>query len=205
MIRITHRVFSVGFVATLFLLPLSALAQVTTGNVTGRVADTSGGVVPGASVVLISEVHGNRLAPVKTNNSGDYTFADITADRYTVEVTAPGVQDHSGNRYRGYWRRSRGRTADHAPGRRNQRNGFRNRRSDARTDPRAVSALTLSSKLRSKSCRSVTRTSRMPWPLLRAWTVPSRLGAPHCRKQHHDERHLSHGHRQQRPDAEHEH
>ena len=92
MTRITRRIFSVGLVTALLLLPLSAPAQVTTGNVTGRVADPSGGVVPGASVTLVSEVHGNRLAPVKTNGSGDYTFADITPDTYTVEVTAPAFK-----------------------------------------------------------------------------------------------------------------
>jgi len=92
MIRVKHSIFFVSLVAAMLLLPLTAPAQVTTGNVTGRVADASGGVVPGASVVLISEVHGNRIAPVKTNSSGDYTFADITADRYTVEVSAPAFK-----------------------------------------------------------------------------------------------------------------
>ena len=92
MIRKTFSVFFAGLIAALLLLPLSAPAQVTTGNVTGRVVDSSGGVVPGASVVLVSEVHGNRLAPVKTNSNGDYVFADITADTYTVEVTAPAFK-----------------------------------------------------------------------------------------------------------------
>jgi hypothetical protein len=91
MTRKTFSIFSAGLVAAL-LLPLSALAQVTTGNVTGRVVDSSGGVIPGAVVTLVSEVHGNRLAPVKTNNSGDYTFPDITPDTYTVEVTAPAFK-----------------------------------------------------------------------------------------------------------------
>ncbi|HVW09433.1 MAG TPA: TonB-dependent receptor [Bryobacteraceae bacterium] len=74
------------------MLPISALAQVTTGNITGRVADASGGVIPGAKVVIISEVHGNRSAPVQTNGSGDYVFADVTPDRYTIEVTAPSFK-----------------------------------------------------------------------------------------------------------------
>src|SRR6202167_6014426 len=91
MTRKTFSIFSAGLVAAL-LLPRAALAQVTTGNVTGRVVDSSGGVVPGASVTLVSEVHGNRLAPVKTNSNGDYTFADITPDTYTVEVTAPAFK-----------------------------------------------------------------------------------------------------------------
>ena len=79
MIRTIQRIFFVCLVAALFLLPFSAPAQVTTGNVTGRVVDSSGGVIPGAQVTLVSEVHGNRLAPVKTNGSGDYMFAGCHA------------------------------------------------------------------------------------------------------------------------------
>src|ERR1017187_5981635 len=45
MIRVPSSTFSVGLVVTLFLLALSASAQVTTGNVTGRVVDSSGGVI----------------------------------------------------------------------------------------------------------------------------------------------------------------
>ena len=92
MIRRNHRIFWAGLVAALSLLPLTAVAQVVTGNVTGRVVDPSGAVIVGANVVLISEVHGNRLAPEKTNKEGIYTFADITADTYTIEVTAPAFK-----------------------------------------------------------------------------------------------------------------
>ena len=88
---ITRSIFS-GLIGALFLLSLSAPAQVTTGNVTGRVIDSSGSVVPGAHVVLISEVHGNRSATITANGSGDYVFPDITPDTYTVEVTAPAFK-----------------------------------------------------------------------------------------------------------------
>ncbi|MGO9256668.1 MAG: carboxypeptidase regulatory-like domain-containing protein [Bryobacteraceae bacterium] len=87
MIRSTLRRIA-GVVAALFLLAPLALAQVTTGTVTGRVVDSSGGVIPGVNVTLISEVHGNKSAPVSTNREGDYVFPDITADTYTVEVRA---------------------------------------------------------------------------------------------------------------------
>ena len=87
--RITHGVLAC-LAAALFVLP--ALAQVTTGNLTGRVLDSSGGVIPNAHVVLISEEHGTRSATVNTNGSGDYVFPNITADTYTVEVTAPAFK-----------------------------------------------------------------------------------------------------------------
>ena len=124
-----------ALVAAMFLLAPLALAQVTTGNVTGRVVDSTGGVIPGANVVLVSEVHGNRIAPVKTNKEGDYTFADITADTYTIEVTAPAFKTARVKGIQVTRRRSRRRPAHHARGWRNHRNGFRNRRSDAGTDP----------------------------------------------------------------------
>ena len=64
-----------------------AAAQVTTGNISGTVQDAQGGVIPGATVVLISESRGTSLAPVTTNDAGVYVFPNVTADVYTVEVT----------------------------------------------------------------------------------------------------------------------
>ena len=75
--------------AVLWLATASApvLAQVNTGTVLGTVKDAQGGVIPGATVTLISEARGTRSAPVVTNESGDFVFANVTADTYTVEVT----------------------------------------------------------------------------------------------------------------------
>jgi len=91
MLRSTSSKIAV-FVVALFLVSALAVAQVTTGSVQGRVIDASGGVIPGVSVSLISQVHGNRIAPVKTNKEGEYVFPDITADTYTVEATAPAFK-----------------------------------------------------------------------------------------------------------------
>ena len=49
--------------AALCALSLTALAQITTGNVAGTVKDAQGGVVPGATVVLVSETKGTKSAP----------------------------------------------------------------------------------------------------------------------------------------------
>jgi hypothetical protein len=64
-----------------------ALAQVNTGTVLGTVKDAQGGVIPGATVTLISEARGTRSAPVVTSATGDFVFANVTADTYTIEVT----------------------------------------------------------------------------------------------------------------------
>ena len=68
------------------------LAQVTTGNVFGTVKDTQGGVLPGATVVLTSETRGTKIAPVVTNETGDFVVPNVTADTYTVEVSMQGFK-----------------------------------------------------------------------------------------------------------------
>ena len=61
-------------------------AQINTGTVLGTVKDAQGGVIPGATVTPISEARGTRSAPVVTNESGDFVFANVSADTYTIEV-----------------------------------------------------------------------------------------------------------------------
>src|SRR5690242_16809895 len=84
-----RRMLSVGggLMIGLVLLSLPAVAQITTGTVTGNVKDPSGAVIPGATVVLISETRGTKSAPAFTNETGDYVFPNVTADTYTVEVS----------------------------------------------------------------------------------------------------------------------
>jgi hypothetical protein len=70
----------------------SAAAQITTGTVLGNVKDSTGGVVPGATVVLVSESRGTKSVPAVTNAAGDYVFPNVTGDVYTVEVTMDGFK-----------------------------------------------------------------------------------------------------------------
>src|SRR6476646_132811 len=84
-----------GLFATLMLLLVAAIpvsAQITTGTVSGTVKDAQGGVVPGATVTLISEARGTKLAPVTTNEVGGYVIPNVTADTYTVEVSMDGFK-----------------------------------------------------------------------------------------------------------------
>ncbi|ODS57750.1 MAG: hypothetical protein ABS36_04695 [Acidobacteria bacterium SCN 69-37] len=74
------------------MLGTAASAQITTGTVAGTVQDSQGGVIPGATIVLISESRGTRGVPGVTNASGDYVFPNITPDTYTIEVTMPGFR-----------------------------------------------------------------------------------------------------------------
>src|SRR5437763_305172 len=50
----------------------SVSAQITTGTVYGTVKDSTGAVVPGATVILISETKGTKSAPQITNGVGEY-------------------------------------------------------------------------------------------------------------------------------------
>src|SRR6266480_1941697 len=80
-------VVGTGLMLALFLVSFPALAQITTGTVSGNVKDPQGGVIPGATVVLISETRGTKSAPAVTNETGNYVFPNVTPDTYTVEVT----------------------------------------------------------------------------------------------------------------------
>lgn len=71
------------------LLASNATAQVTTGNITGRVADAQGNVVPNASVTARSKATG-RSRTTTTNEVGEYTLTDLPAGTYEITVEANG-------------------------------------------------------------------------------------------------------------------
>ncbi len=90
-VRSTRSVVCACLVAILFGATTAA-AQITTGTILGNVKDSTGGVVPGATVVLISESRGTKSLPAVTNATGDYVFPNVTADVYTIEVTMDGFR-----------------------------------------------------------------------------------------------------------------
>ena len=87
----TTRIGAVA-IAVLLTLAAAASAQITTGSIAGTVKDAQGGVIPGATVVLISEVRGTRSTPAVTNATGDFVFPNVTVDTYTIEVTMPSFR-----------------------------------------------------------------------------------------------------------------
>jgi hypothetical protein len=72
------------------IAPVSA--QITSGTVSGTVKDPQGGVVPGATVVLINDAQGTRSAPVVTSGTGDFVFVNVTSGTYTIEVEMPSFK-----------------------------------------------------------------------------------------------------------------
>ena len=181
-------------------------AQITTGTVTGTVKDAQGGVIPGATVVLISEARGTKLAPGRDQRNRRLRHSERHADTYTVEVTMEafktlrrtGIQVSGGDRVGVP-------AADARSRRRHRRNRQRHRRSAA--GPVAE---------RRALVRGHHRADREPADRARQLHQPDRVHARRRRRrrlgrrhpprrrrpeQHHDGRRLGDGHRQQRPDA----
>src|SRR5262249_45772608 len=63
----------------------------TFGEVTGRVTDPSGAVIPGASVAL-TNVNTNAVRNVVTAEAGAYTFPSIPPGLYRLRTELPGFK-----------------------------------------------------------------------------------------------------------------
>ncbi len=75
----------------LSLAPLAMHGQVDQGSITGTVQDSSGAVVPNASVTVTNTDTGLALQ-ARTNGSGSYVFSPLKIGNYKVSAAAPGFQ-----------------------------------------------------------------------------------------------------------------
>jgi hypothetical protein len=66
-------------------------AQTRTGSLSGTVNDSSGGVLPGATVTLVNELSADSRNSV-TNEEGNFVFAAVPPGTYTVKVELSGFQ-----------------------------------------------------------------------------------------------------------------
>lgn len=81
-----------GILLGLFLLSASvALAQLTTGTISGTVTDASGAAVPGAAVVL-KNVDTGISRNTTTGPAGRYEAPNLPVGRYEVSATSTGFQ-----------------------------------------------------------------------------------------------------------------
>src|SRR6266550_5751909 len=83
-----------GLILALFVVALlgsTAIAQSITGSVSGTVTDSSGGVIVGASVTLVSDGTGAERTDV-TNAEGRFTFSALRPGVYTLKVEQNGFQ-----------------------------------------------------------------------------------------------------------------
>ena len=74
-----------------FLWSSMAWAQTTFGHIVGNVTDSSGAIIPEATVTLTS-LETNIQQTVKTNNSGFYQFLNLLPASYRVEVEFSGFK-----------------------------------------------------------------------------------------------------------------
>lgn len=72
--------------------PTPGFAQGVTGSISGTVKDSQGGVIPGVSVTVVSATRGTRLAPVVTNDVGEFIVPNLLADTYNIEAELAGFK-----------------------------------------------------------------------------------------------------------------
>jgi hypothetical protein len=72
----------------------AASSQTTLGRVTGSVLDTSGAVLPGATITLTNE-DTNQVQTTVANESGVYTFPQVPVGNYRVEIALQGFKTAS--------------------------------------------------------------------------------------------------------------
>jgi hypothetical protein len=83
---------AVAMVAVLFVTTPTANAQTSSATVNGTVQDTSGAVVPGASVTLKNQASGDERTEV-SNGDGFFNFAAVPPGTYSVIVTRQGFKN----------------------------------------------------------------------------------------------------------------
>src|SRR5215472_14051889 len=81
----------VVLLAVALLLPVSLLAQVDTGGVTGTVTDPTGAIVPGAKITLTNNATSVAETTVSTA-TGTYSFSGMRPATYTLRAEQHGFQ-----------------------------------------------------------------------------------------------------------------
>jgi hypothetical protein len=67
------------------------LAQTITGNISGRVTDTSGGVLPGVTITILNENTGLTVVRV-TDDNGTYVATNLPVGTYSVSAEIQGFR-----------------------------------------------------------------------------------------------------------------
>src|ERR1700723_361203 len=82
--------------AMLLLLCSSMIAfgQELAGTLNGTVKDTTGAVIPGATVTIVQQGANGTPRTVQTDGRGNYTVTNLTAGNYTVSVASKGFESY---------------------------------------------------------------------------------------------------------------
>jgi len=82
--------FATLIISLLAFVP-AAVAQITSGTITGVVTDTSGAAVAGASVTIASTQTGS-VRTATTNSEGNFSFPELSPGAYNITVTKQGFK-----------------------------------------------------------------------------------------------------------------
>jgi hypothetical protein len=77
--------------ALLLSFPAAVVAQTITGQISGRVTDSSGGVLPGVTVTVVNDGTGFTDTRV-TDSAGVYTFTNLRVGTYSVSAEIQGFR-----------------------------------------------------------------------------------------------------------------
>src|SRR6185437_502484 len=85
-----------ALIALLVLSSQSLFAQVDTGAILGTIKDTTGAVIPGATVTLKNDDTG-VVVTTTSGSSGEYTFSPVKIGHYSIAAEFKGFQrvEHS--------------------------------------------------------------------------------------------------------------
>ena len=86
----TIRRFTLVGIVTMYLSCLGYAQGGATGAIVGTVQDTSGAVLSGAQVSMVSEATGQVVRQVATDSSGNFSATLLPAGSYALEVSATG-------------------------------------------------------------------------------------------------------------------
>jgi Carboxypeptidase regulatory-like domain len=89
-VRKTFLQFAAFFAFSVACAGLAA-GQATSGDLAGTVRDTTGALLPNASIVVKAESTGVSTI-ITTNSSGEFHASNLPADKYDLSVTATGFQ-----------------------------------------------------------------------------------------------------------------
>ena len=89
----SRRVRTCVFLILTLLCAGALLAQSDRGTITGTVADSSGAVVPGVSIVAVNSDTGLRYATVATE-TGNYVLNQLPAGQYEISAEAPAFKKY---------------------------------------------------------------------------------------------------------------
>jgi len=96
MIRRLLRAASLLTLLLVGALCIPGFAQISNGTIRGTVMDSTGAVLPNATVTLVNEGTAEQYTD-QSNKEGYYTFTALSPGEYVVKVSAPGFETWKGS------------------------------------------------------------------------------------------------------------